>query len=145
MRYFIKIVVDESALGVNLIWFDPEEKEVYQRTSRGKQEAFYERMSYANGVLNFKIQENKLEQIDSMTEISDRLGRTISLESNWDNLLTGLRNKSPKTLNWLQRKGIIDKSINVANVILGTETPKSYTAPVRPESSSYRGTKFNLR
>lgn len=110
MRYFAKLVLLEGfpeAYGLNLLAFDGRKKTVEQfAIGSGEQSATYTDFRYneTERRLTF-IVGGKIEEFP-IYEISDKVFDVMRRPDNWANLQKGLSAKSPKTVEWLNKRGI---------------------------------------
>jgi hypothetical protein len=110
MRYFAKLVRLEGfpeAYGLNLLAFDLRRKIVEQFTIGGGEQSgtftdfrYREKENRLTFVVTGKIEEFPIY------EISDNVFEVMRRPDNWANLQKGLSAKSPKTVEWLKKRGI---------------------------------------
>ena len=70
----------------------------------GEQDTPASDVRYDRGILTF-VANGKIETVE-LHEIDSSLGDKLLEERNWANLTAGLANKSEKTVEWLQKKGL---------------------------------------
>lgn len=106
-RNFAKIVVLDEGFGLNILKFNMRQHTVEQITiGAGSQEAKFTdlRFEEATNRLTF-IVDGKIIEFP-IYEFSDETLVTMQRPDNWKNLTHGLKIKSPKTVEWLKKRGI---------------------------------------
>lgn len=106
-RIFAKIVGLPEGYGLNLLKFDFRAKRVEQiPLGHGGQEAAFTDFRYSehDHRLTFVVG-GKIEEFP-IYEISEQTFETMRRPDNWANLEHGLKIKSPKTVEWLKKRGI---------------------------------------
>lgn len=106
-RIFAKLTSLPKSWGMNILVFDMVAWTVEQiTTGHGGQSGKFSDLRYeeARNTLTFVVN-GKIEEMP-IHEISEKTFETMQRPDNWKNLCHGLSIKSPKTLAWLNKRGI---------------------------------------